>query len=28
MNYKQQFSSLEAYANQQWQPLASLKNFE
>ncbi|MBL4638626.1 MAG: arginyltransferase [Proteobacteria bacterium] len=28
MSYKQHFSSLEAYVNQQWQPLASLKNFE
>jgi arginyl-tRNA--protein-N-Asp/Glu arginylyltransferase len=28
MSYKQQFSALEAYTNQQWQPLASLKNFE
>lgn len=28
MSYKQQFSSIEAYVNQQWQPLASLKNFE
>ena len=28
MSYKQHFSSIEAYVNQQWQPLASLKNFE
>jgi len=27
MSYKQHFSALEAYVNQQWQPLASLKNF-